>query len=107
MCDFPAPMDNELVDGIDPRSWLNVGPSIIHFSDVMLQKQAHGSENLLHIRDLLTNFVDFVITFIKKYEVDTVDLKERIRKDIAQMDNTFEQKMKWQNQKTEIEIEKI
>jgi hypothetical protein len=62
---------------------------------------------LLHIRDLLTNFVDFVITFIKKYEVDTVDLKERIRKDIAQMDNTFEQKMKWQNQKTEIEIEKI
>ena len=62
---------------------------------------------MLHIRDLLTNFVDFVITFIKKYEVDTVDLKERIKKDIAQMDNTFEQKMKWQNQKTEIEIEKI
>ena len=62
---------------------------------------------MLHIRDLLTNFVDFVITFIKKYEVDTVDLKERIKKDIAQMDNTFEQKMKWHNQKTEIEIEKI
>ena len=62
---------------------------------------------MLHIRDLLTNFVDFVITFIKKYEVDTVDLKERIKKDIAQMDNSFEQKMKYQSQKTEIEIEKI
>ena len=32
MLEFPSPLHNEMLDGIDPYSWMNVGPSVVNCS---------------------------------------------------------------------------
>ena len=42
LCIFPAPMDNEMLMSINPNEWKNVGPSLMHCSEVLLLKQKHN-----------------------------------------------------------------
>ena len=83
MCDdFPAPMDNHLIKGIHPDEWANVGPSIIHFSTNMLQEQQNNGKNFIHIKEILTTFITYVIRFIKQNDLDSYELKEKIKSNL-------------------------
>jgi hypothetical protein len=87
-------MDNEILSGIKPLEWKNVGPSIIHCSEVLIMKQKHNGQNFIHLQNLLSRFVKKVIDHMKKGEEDMFALKNKISRDLLGLDKTTENKMK-------------
>jgi len=100
-------MDNEILSGIKPLEWKNVGPSIIHCSEVLIMKQKHNGQNFIHLQNLLSRFVKKVIDHMKKGEEDMFALKNKISRDLLGLDKTTENKMKLFKQQNDIEIKKL
>ena len=74
-CEFPASLDTASLKGIHPDEWTNVGPSVVHFSEVMLEKSNDHGKNLQHLQKIIDRFVNYMIRYIKNLDNETFENK--------------------------------
>ena len=102
-CRFPANISNELLQGIEPDTWQNVGPSIVHFSEVILQQTVNNGDNFKHLTGFLKELVDYLIKHVRAYELETFDTKNRVKSEMTVLDKSIENKLKQFQTKAEAE----
>jgi hypothetical protein len=93
-CEFPASVDTDMLKGIHPDEWTNVGPSVVHFSSVILDMQNDNGKNLKHIQATLDRFVNYVVRYIKHTEGETYEQKNKTTREIVAIDKAVENRLK-------------
>jgi hypothetical protein len=65
----------DCLGAIKPEEWTNVGPSVIHGFNILLQQQTTSCQNICSLKSLMDTFVKKTLDFIKNQEAELMGMK--------------------------------
>ena len=87
-------MDNDTLTEVRPLEWTNVGPSIVHCTEILKEKTNSTRLNFRHLRDVCEKFFNLMIQNIKESDAATISYRNRNTKEMGEHNKLNDMKMK-------------
>jgi hypothetical protein len=92
--EMPHSMDNETLDEIRPNEWVNVGPSIVHCTEIFKEKAISTRLNFCHLRKACDKFFTLTMNRIIEADQQTIAYRNRMTKELAEHNKLADMKLK-------------